>query len=63
MRLDPWKLAALVLFVACVDEVARPEVANAPGTDLQVPQVEASVPASAEPATTYEAPRLDPQRD
>lgn len=31
MRFDPWKLAALVLIVACVDEVARPDVAHAPG--------------------------------
>jgi hypothetical protein len=37
MRLDPWKLAALVLVIACVDEAVRPGVAHAPGLEVAVP--------------------------
>lgn len=42
MRLDPWKLAAIVLFVACVDEVARPDVAHAPGSADAATSLESS---------------------
>jgi len=41
MRIDPWKLAGLVLLVFLVDELARPEVAHAPGMvlDAEAPAV------------------------
>ena len=47
MRIDPWKLAGLVLLVFLVNELARPEVAHAPGMVL-----DAEAPAVQEPAPT-----------
>jgi hypothetical protein len=47
MRFDPWKLAALVLIVACVDEVARPDIAHAPGlATVAVDEAPASIPSA-----------------
>ena len=54
MRIDPWKLAALVLFVACVDELVRPDVAHAPGIELAAPVIDsgAGQPALEAPIPT-----------
>lgn len=57
MRIDPWKLAALVLFVACVDELVRPDVAHAPGIELAAPVLDSG---AAQPADEVPLPA---QRD
>lgn len=62
MRVDPWKLIALVLFVACVDEVVRPDLAHAPGIATQ-PQ-ETVIPTRApEAAGVIELPLEDSRED
>jgi len=62
MRLDPWKLAALVLIIACVDEAVRPGIAHAPGIQVAMPVSADDESQSADDAAPETNESLDASR-
>jgi len=63
MRLDPWKLAALVLIIACVDEAVRPGIAHAPGIQVATPVSADGEPQSADDTAPDANELLDALRE